>query len=376
MNKGYQICKRCVMNTTDPFITFSDEGYCNHCTEFLQRKDKHYYKGNYTDKEFEKIINKIKQSGKGKQYDCVIGVSGGVDSSYVAYVAQKAGLRVLLAHLDNGWDSEQAALNIKNVAQILGMDYESFVLDWEEFKDLQLSFLRASVPEAETPTDIAIPAALHRIAAKHGIKYIINGGNFATEGILPKCWHYNARDITYLKHIQRAFGTKQIRKFPLFGYKQELYYKMVKGIKIIYLLNYTDYSLTSAMTLLKDKLMWKNYGGKHYESKYTRFIQSYYLLFKFAIDYRRATLSTQICTGTTTREIALKELETKCHDDATVEADKEYIAKKLGISFEELEKIIQLPPKLYNQYPNAEKRLGFIYDTYRRIFKKDKLSNF
>lgn len=364
------------MDTTDPIITFNEKGECNHCTDFLAKRIHHKYQGTKSDQELKTLVERIKADGKGKEYDCIIGLSGGIDSSYVAWTCKNLGLRVLAVHLDNGWNSEEAVLNIKNIAQKLGIDYESFVLDWTEFKDLQLAFLKASVPEAETPTDIAIPAALHKVAAKYGVKYVVSGGNFATEGILPKHWHYDAKDEKYLNYIQRTFGTLKLKKFPRFGFKKEMYYKLVKGMKIIYLLNYVDYAKNDAMELLKKELDWKYYGGKHYESKYTGFIQSYYLHKKFGIDYRRATLATQICTGEVTREDALEELKHLPYTNDKVEEEKKYIAKKLGISLDEFERILSLPPKWYSDYPNNEKQLKFIYDTYRKIFKKEKLGSF
>lgn len=376
MNSTYQICTRCVMDTSDPDITFNEAGECNLCTEFIGKRAKHNYHGAKSDKEFKSLIEEIKSAGRGKEYDCVVGLSGGIDSSYAAYIAKKNGLKILAVHMDNGWNSEEAVLNIKNIARKLEIDYESYVLDWEEFKDLQLAFLKASVPEAETPTDIALLAALHIVAAKYNIKYIISGGNFATEGILPKHWHYDAKDTTYMKYIQKKFGTKKLKRFPFFGFRQEMYYKLVKKIKIKYLLNYIPYSKDDAIKLLEKELDWRYYGGKHYESKYTGFIQSYYLFKKFGIDYRRATLATQICTGVVTRAEALKELEIKPYKEDKAELEKEYIAKKLGISVDEFEKIIISPGKWYSDYPNDEKRLRFIYDMYRKLFKKEKLGNF
>lgn len=364
------------MDTSDPGITFNHEGECNLCTEFLNKRAKHNYQGTRSDEQFKALIAEMKLAGKGKEYDCVVGLSGGIDSSYAAYICKQNGLRVLAVHMDNGWNSEEAVLNIKNIAQKLSIDYESYVLDWEEFKDLQLAFLRASVPEAETPTDIALLAAVHRVALKYGVKHIISGGNFATEGILPKFWHYNAKDLKYLNYIQKTFGTKRIRKFPLFGFWQEIYFKLVKRMKIIYLLNYIPYSKDEAMALLQKELDWRYYGGKHYESVYTGFIQSYYLYKKFGIDYRRATLATQICTGAVSRNDALKELKNLPYKMEKAQQEKEYIAKKLGISINEFERIISLPAKWYTDYPNDEKRLTFIYNTYRKLFNKDKLANF
>lgn len=377
MNQIYhQQCARCVMDTTDPDIRFNSEGNCNHCTEFINIRAQHKYKGEETDLQFKALISKIKAEGKGKKYDCIIGLSGGVDSSYVAYIAKHQGLRVLGVHMDNGWNSEEAVKNIKSIADILGIDYESYVLDWEEFKEIQLSFLKASVPEADTPTDIAILSSLHRVAAKYGVKNIISGGNFATEGILPKKWHYNAKDLTYFKYIHKTFGKGKIKTFPTFGFRSEMYYKFVKGIKMVYLLNYVPFHKDEAIRVLEDQLDWRNYGGKHYESKYTGFIQSYYLVKKFNLDYRKATLSSQICTGVITREEATEVLKKPSYREEHSEKEMEYISKKLGITLEEFKEIIQLPPHWYCDYPNDEKWLGYVYDTYRNLFKREKLGSF
>src|SRR5688572_29119791 len=267
--KNYRQCSRCVMDTTDPQITFDENGHCFHCTEFINRRSKHKYHGAESDEQFDRMIADIIAAGRGSEYDCVIGVSGGADSSYLAYVAKEKGLRPLAVHMDNGWNSEKAVINIKNITRKLEIDYESYVLDWEEFRDLQLSFLRASVPEAETPTDVAIPAALHEIAAKYRVRYILNGGNLATEGILPKSWHYDVKDLRYFNYIHRTFGRKKLRRFPTFGYMREAYYKLVKGMRIVYPLNYVPFIKNDAISLLKAKFDWRPYGGKHHESGYT-----------------------------------------------------------------------------------------------------------
>jgi N-acetyl sugar amidotransferase len=374
--KSYRQCSRCVMDTTDLQITFDKNGHCNHCIEFLDKRAKYKYHGKESDESLDRIVEAIKRAGKGNDYYCIIGVSGGTDSSYLAYVAQQKGLRPLAVHLDNGWNSEKAVQNIKSITKKLGIDYESYVLDWETFREVQLSFLRASVPEAETPTDVAIPAALHYFAAKHNVKYIISGGNLATEGILPKSWHYNAKDFKYFNHIHKTFGKGSIRNFPTFGYKKEMYYKLVKGIRIIYPLNFVPYVKEETVEILKANFDWKSYEGKHYESRYTRFIQSYYLYVKFGIDYRRAGLATQICAGEISRDDAVEQLKCKPYDAQKIEEDKQYIAKKLSISTDELERIINLPAKWYWDYPNDDKKLGFIYDAYRKIFKKEKLGSF
>lgn len=374
--RSYQECSRCVMDTTDLHITFDNAGHCCHCTEFLEKRAKHSYHGQESDAALDRILEKISHAGKGKKYDCVVGVSGGADSSYLAYLITQRGLRPLAVHMDNGWNSEKAVVNIKVITRKLGIDYESYVLDWEEFKNLQLSFLRASVPEAETPTDVAIPAALHSVAAKHGIKYILSGGNLATEGILPKSWHYDVRDLTYLNYIHSTFGSRPLKSFPTFGYKKEIYYKIVKGMRMIYPLNFVPFNKEQAIRFLSEKFDWRPYGGKHHESTYTKFIQSYYLYEKFKIDYRRATLSNRICVGEIDRCRAVEQLKSLPYNPEEIDVAKNYIAKKLGIDRDELERIIRLPPKWYWDYPNDEQRLSFIYDSYRKLFKKEKLDRF
>ena len=373
---SYRECNRCVMDTTDPQITFDNAGRCCHCIEFLDNRAKHSYHGKESDHELDRLLQKIKLAGRGRRYDCVIGVSGGVDSSYLAYIINERGLKPLAVHLDNGWNSDKAVVNVKNITRKLSIDYESYVLDWDEFRSLQLAFLRASVPEAETPTDVAIPAALHLVAARHGIKYILSGGNLATEGILPKSWHYDIRDLKYFNYIHRRFGTRPLKSFPTFGYKREIFYKVVKGMRMAYPLNQVRFIKDEAIQLLREKFDWRPYGGKHHESFYTKFIQSYYLYEKFKIDYRRATLSTQICVGEIDRDQAVEQLKCKPYQPEEIVAAKHYIAKKLGVATEELELIIRLPAKWYWDYPNDEKRLSFIYRSYRKLFNKEKLDRF
>jgi N-acetyl sugar amidotransferase len=356
------------MDTSDPQITFSEQGHCNHCTDYFERIARLTYQGERSDRQLATIVEKIRRAGKGREYDCVIGVSGGIDSCYAAHVVKSVGLRPLAVHMDNGWNSDTAVKNIKNAAKALGIDYQSYVLDWEEFRDLQLAFLRASVPEIETPTDMAIPAALHRIAARHGVKYIISGGNYATEGILPAAWHYDGKDLLFLKAIHKRFGSRRLATFPTFGYRDEIYFKMVRGIQIIYLLNYVPYSKAQAMRVLQDELGWQDYGGKHYESRITGFVHSFILPTKFGIDYRRATLSTQICAGEVTREDALRILETPPFSPEQASREMEYIAKKFEISISELQEILSSPTKTHHDYPNDQRKLEFIYGVYRRYF--------
>ena len=366
--RPYQQCSRCVMDTSDPDITFSEQGHCNHCTDYVERIANLTYQGDRSDRQLEAIVERVRGAGKGRDYDCVIGISGGVDSCYAAHMTKSLGLRPLAVHMDNGWNSDTAVKNIKRVAEGLGIDYQSYVLDWQEFRDLQLAFLRASVPEIETPTDMAIPAALHSIAADNGVKYIISGGNYATEGILPAAWHYNAKDLVFLRAIHRQFGTRRLATFPTFGYWDEMYHKFIRGIRTIYLLNYVPYSKAGAMKSLQDELGWQDHGGKHFESRITGFVHSYILPVKFGIDYRRATLSTQICAGDVTREEALQVLEHPPFNPEQARREMEYLAKKFEISLAELEEILARPPRSHRDYPNDQKKLEFIYRVYRRYF--------
>jgi len=357
------------MDTSDPDITFSEQGYCNHCTDYFNRITHLTYQGERSDRQLEIIVERIRRAGKGRDYDCVTGVSGGVDSSYTAYVLKKLGLRTLAVHMDNGWNSDIAVKNIKNLSRVLKIDYQSVVLDWDEFRDLQLAFLHASVPEIETPTDMAIPAALHKVAADHGVRYVISGGNYATEGILPASWHYNAKDLKFLRGIHRQFGQRPLRTFPTFGYLDEMYYKLVRGIRIVYLLNYVPYSKAEAIRLLQEDFAWQDYGGKHFESRITGFVHSYVFPAKFGYDYRRATLSTQICAGEVSRERALEVLKSPPFQAENIAREKEYIAKKFEITLQELDEILARPPKSQRNYPNDQRKLELIYRVYRRIFR-------
>ena len=356
------------MDTSDPGIFFDEKGNCNHCVDFLNKYKEGVYQGEESDKKLEIIVNKIKKTKGKKKYDCLVGLSGAIDSSYVAYKAVQLGLTPLAVHMDNGWNSEESVNNIKNVCNKLNIDYQSYVLNWEEFKDIQLSVLKSSIVEVEIPTDVAITGVLHKVASENNIKFIIGGGNLATEGILPDLWFYDPKDLKLLKTIQKRFGKRSLKSFPTFEYKREIFYKLIRKIRIIYLLNYLPYSKENAIKTLEDKVAWKNYGGKHHESVYTRFVQSYIQPVKFNLDYRRATFSTQICTGEITREHAIEELRKRSYDPEKIETEKEYVSKKLGITLKEFEEIMQEEPKSYKDYPNNEKKLKFMYRFYKRYF--------
>lgn len=371
--RAYQICKRCIMDTTDTEIVFDEEGNCNHCSQYFRLSPLYGYHGEETDKKRDALIAQMKADGKGKKYDCVVGVSGGVDSSYVAYLAKQYGLRALCVHFDNGWNSKLAVKNIDNILKKLDFDYETNVVEWEEFKDLQIAFLKASVANIEIPSDHAFLAAIYGICRKYKIKYQLSGSNFATEGILPKSWGYNAKDLKHLKAIQKRFGTKKLKTYPTLGLKKEIFSTYVHKIKMIRLLNYVPYNKPQAMEVIQKELDWVYYGGKHYESIFTRFFQAYILPVKFNIDKRRAHYSTMICSNQISREEALLEMEKPTYPPDLLASDKEYVIKKLGLSEKEFEEIMNTPVKSYAEYPNDEALLKFIYRTYYRITGRNKL---
>ena len=365
--RPYQQCVRCVMDTSDPEIRFHADGTCNHCSDHLVRMAELAAHGRAGPQHLDAAIARIKRLGKGRKYDAVLGISGGVDSSYLALFLKARGVRTLLVHMDNGWDSAGAVRNIRAVATKTGFDYASYVLDWAEFRAIQLAFLKASVVEAETPTDVAIAGALHRIARQHGVRTIVSASNEASEGILPKLWHYDAKDTRYLRGIDKRFGSGTIRHLPTFGFATQLWYKVVARIGSAYLLNYLDYDRATALAHLKAELNWQDYGGKHHESLFTKFVQSYLLPVKFRLDYRKATFSSLICAGRMTRAAALEQLAEPPFDLADVAEQKTYIARKLGITADELDVIVDRPGQYYSDYPNNEKWLSRAYRGYELL---------
>lgn len=350
------------MDTSDPEITFDDAGVCNHCSAALERMDRELLPASQRQRALQDLVDKIKAEGNGKEYDCVIGVSGGVDSTMVALTVKQMGLRPLAVHFDNGWNSELAVDNIKKTLDNLGIDLLTHVVDWEEFRDLQLSFLRASVANCEAPTDHGITALLFQIAARHKVRFILSGSNLATEAILPISWgHYN-QDLRHLKALHRRFGSRPLRTMPTISVPAYIYYVFVRRIRQIPLLNYIDYKKDEAKQVLTTELGWRDYGGKHYESVWTRFFQGYYLPTKFGFDKRRAHLSSLICSGQMTREQALTELDKPAYDADLLRQDKQFVLKKFGLTQEELDQILRSAPKLATEYPSNY----FLFHTLRK----------
>lgn len=356
-----KVCTRCVMDTSDPDIYFDDKGVCNHCkhAEKVLSEIK-INKGNFDIYEW---AEKIKKSEKDKEYDVVTGISGGVDSSYVLYLLKKLGLRVLAVHIDNGWNTELSVQNIRVVLEKLDIDLYTYVLNWQEFRDIQLSFLKASVPDCEIPTDHLIFPVLSLVAHSYGLKYIVTGSNEATESILPQRWSHGHRDWKYIRSIHNMYGTIPIKTF-VYLKPLSLYYFQQK-MDWINILDYVDYNKAEAKDLLIKNFGWRDYGGKHYESFYTKFYQAYILPTKFGFDKRKAHLSNLIMNGEITRDEALKQLQEPLYDPDELIRDKEYFCEKMSISIEEFEQIMEKPAKSFWDYPSYEN--GFINQTMLKI---------
>ena len=370
MDEKYRTCTQCIMDTSDPNIIFDENGVCNHCHEYKDLINSKNYLNKKQPNSLEKIVNKIKMAGKGKKYDCLIGVSGGVDSTYTAYIVKELGLRPLAIHLDNGWDSELAVDNIEKTLKKLNINLHTYVLDWEEFKDLQLSFLKASTPDLEIPTDHALIAIHYKAAVNNGLKYIISGHNVATESGGSAAWSQGHGDWLYIKGIQKKFGTKKLKTFFHYGPWRFFYYALIKKLKWIPILDYLDYNKKNVTEILQKKLGWRYYGGKHYKSVYTRFYQGYILPKKFGFNKRKAHLSSLIWSGQMSRQEALAELAKNDYPDELQQADKEYVIKKLGISTEEFERIMTLPSKTFWNYLSYKKILSkfrLLMAIYRKI---------
>jgi N-acetyl sugar amidotransferase len=332
------------MDTTEPDIRFDENGVCHHCKEYDRKARRDLYTGEEAERRLTALVDKIKKRGEKQEYDCVLGVSGGADSTYAAYIARRHGLRLLAVHLDNGWDSELAVSNIERTLKKLDIDLYTYVVDWDEFRDLQLAYLRASVVDIEVVTDQAIRAALFDTASARGIRYVMTGANVATEGgMTVLSWGHYKNDLTNLKAIHKQFGTRELRSYPTMSLLKEAHYRYVKSIRLVSILNYVPYVKEEVRALLSRELDWVDYGHKHYESIFTRFYQGYILPRKFNVDKRKAHLSNLINSGQITREDALREIEKDPYAGQELESDREYALKKLGLAEDEFEEIMSLP---------------------------------
>jgi N-acetyl sugar amidotransferase len=372
---GYKICERCIMDTSDPDIEFDAEGICNHCYRQIQWKNSEM---NFSEKnkELKIVTDKIKIAGKNSNYDCLIGLSGGVDSSYVAYYVVKVlGLRPLAVHLDNGWNSEISVQNIKNTIDKLNIDLFTHVINWNEFKNMQRSFIKSGVVDIELLTDNAIMGVLFGQAKKHKIKYLITGMNRATEFYpLPISWRHNKYDVKNIKAIQKRFGTLKPKTFPYCGIGARIKRATPWGLKDFRLLDYIPYVKQDVIDILEKELGWKSYGAKHFESIFTKIYQVYILPKKFKFEKRRAHLSSLIWSNQISRNKALVEIDRSQVTPKELEEDLDYLLKKLNFTSEEFFGFMNEKPKSHFDYPNDQfwfdqvDKLHYVKVLYTKIF--------
>ena len=348
MSHNQRVCARCVLDAGVPDVEFDEKGTCNYC-KLHDEMEERFPVGEIGRQRLHRIVSRVKSEGEKKRYDCVVGVSGGTDSTYCLVLAKKLGLRPLAVHLDNGWDTEIAINNMNNVTSQLGIDLRVVKCDWEEFKDLQISFLKASVPDAEIPTDTGIKSVLYRVAVEHNAGYIISGGNFRTEGVVPRRWTY--MDGRYIKSVHQRFGKTELVSFPNLTAWDHFYYLFVKRVKAVRLLNFVDYRKEDVIRTLEKELPWRYYGGHHYESVYTRFVSAYLLYHKFGIDKRKIEYAALVRSGQMTREEALRKLGEDPWPKDRTEQDIECVTSKLEMSRDEFEQLLSRSPKTFLDYP-------------------------
>lgn len=350
---SYTQCHRCVMdNISDPNISFDNEGFCSYCNEYFLTIETSSENNQAQKNKIENLVKKIKKEGTSKKYDCIVGVSGGLDSAYLVYKLVELGLKPIAVHFDNGWNSETAIQNIEKLLQKLNVDLYTYVCDWDEFKSVQLSFLKAGVVDVELVTDHAISAALYKASEQFSTKYIFQGHNQSSEFILPETWIHWKNDALNIKSIHKRYSNTSLNTFPFLTFFKEYWHVKFRKTQYIYFLDYISYSKKEATKILVENFGWKPYGAKHNESIFTRFYQNYILPVKFNIDKRKAHLSSLICSGQITREEALEELKIKPWETEETKQDKVYVLKKLGVSEDTFDKWMKEPPKNHLDFPS------------------------
>jgi aminotransferase len=353
----YKICARCVMDTTDPAIKFNSDGVCNHCNEFDEMTRKNWFPNEEGEKRLAVILNQIQVAGKSHEYDCIIGLSGGIDSSYLAIKVHEWGLRPLALHVDAGWNSELAVANIEKIITHCGYDLYTHVVDWAEMRDLQLAYLRAGVANQDVPQDHVFFASMYHFAVKHDIHYILTGGNIATESIFPKAWQGDPMDAINLRAIHDEYGEHLLSTYSTVSFFQHyLWYPFVKKMRTVRPLNYMPYNKVDVIEELKRTVGFRAYDRKHGESLFTKLFQNYYLPTKFGYDKRRPHLSSLIVSGQITHEEALQKLEEQLYDPIELENDISYFCRKMDISRNQFEEFMSASPHHYTNFPNSGKK--------------------
>lgn len=360
---GYRVCNRCIMDTSDSNIEFDENGVCDYCRSFDQNIKPNWHTGSRGEEELARIAKIIKRDGKGGDFDCIIGLSGGLDSSYTAYVAKEVmGLRPLLFHVDAGWNTDQAVGNIEKLVDGLGLELYTEVINWEEMKDLQVAFLKAQVADQDMPQDTAFFSGLYKFAKTHNIKWVLTGGNFSTECCRePEEWGaYPGIDKTLIYDIHSKFGKRKLKTFPvvdILSYK--IYYRYVLGMKVFRPLNYVPYYKKHAEQTLHRLYGWEKFQHKHHESRFTRFYEDYWMPRKFGYEKRRAHFSSLIMTGQMTRDEALLRISKPEMSEEFLKTEFEYVANKLDLTVEELQSIFEGPNKTYRDYKNKNGIIQF-----------------
>jgi len=358
----YKVCNNCVMDTTDPNITFDERGWCDYCRNYYETIQPNWHTDSRGERELMRIAGKIVEEGKGKPFDCIIGMSGGLDSSYTAYIAkEKMGLRPLIFHVDAGWNTQQAVSNIEKLVDGLGLDLYTDVINWEEMKDLQVAFLKSQISDQDLPQDYAFFSSLYKFARKHKIKYVLTGSNISTECCRePEEWGgYAGIDTTLVKDIHKKFGTRPLKSFPLVDVlTYKIYYKYFLGMQVFKPLDLVPYIKKDAEKLLEERFGWQKFQHKHHESRFTRFYESYWLPLKFGFDKRKAHLSSLVLTGQLSREEALDRLSKPELDETFLIQEFEYVSNKLGLTVSTLRTIFEGENKTYKDYKNKKYIIG------------------
>jgi aminotransferase len=365
---GYQQCTRTLMDTTDPDICFNSDGSSNWVNIFQK-----YRAGGWdpagNPEAFAKVISQIRKDGRGKKYDCILGLSGGLDSSYLAAIVHEHGLRTLIFHTDTGWNTEKAVNNIESIVRHYDFPLHTHVIDWNEMADVQKAFLRAGVPNQDIPQDHAIFAAFYTFAARKGIKWVLSGSNFATESVLPIAWGYDARDAFHLKKIHARYGERSLGKFPLMGHLRfGIEFTLLRGMRVTKALNLVPYRRKEAMERLSRETGWQYYGPKHFESRWTRFFQAYWLPKFFGYEKRLAHLSSLILTGEITKEDAQHEMKQQHYSPSLREEDIEIIARKLKLRKDELGLLKNPSIQSHFHYPTSRSLTKLLISAKRKIF--------
>ncbi|MCB1646941.1 MAG: N-acetyl sugar amidotransferase [Pseudomonadales bacterium] len=352
-----QVCTRCVMDTTDPSITFDAAGVCSHCHTFDSEIAPGWFPNEDGLRKLEATIARIKEAGRGNEYDCILGLSGGLDSSYLAYKIRDYGLKPLVVHVDAGWNSELAVYNIEQIVKYCGYELYTRVMNWDEIRDLQVAFLRSGIANLDVVQDHAFFSSLYHFAVQNNIRYVISGGNVASESVFPSSWHHSHMDAINIRDIHKRFGEGKLRDYKTISFFQYFfYYPFVRKMNVVRPLNFMPYNLNDALQELVDVVGYKVYGRKHGESRFTKFFQNHYLPVKFGYDKRKAHYSSLVLSGQMTREQACERLAEPLYDPVELEEDIEYVAKKLRISVDELKQLTAAEGLPYSAYKNWDSR--------------------